>query len=175
MAAIANAAGITKGTLYHYFSGKAEILEAVLDNTSLSSNIVRERMKDVARPIEERLFELASGFLKMMQVRPYWSLAMIRESLGAPRDDTQEAVKDQFQGLLQSRIDALGDHLTEEFHEIPEREVRLLAGAFFHTLNGYWILSAHIKSEELEPQDCEDHARTAARQLACMLAQRNEQ
>jgi AcrR family transcriptional regulator len=164
MASIADKVGITKGGLYHHFSGKAEILEAVLDATKFSADRVRAGMSPSDGPLEERLANIGLGYIRMMRQRPYWSLAMLRESLGTPRDPAMMRVKNRFRDLLQGRIDALADCLAEESGDREEATLRAMG--FFHGLNSFWLMSAHVANAIPDDDACEKYARSLARRYS---------
>jgi AcrR family transcriptional regulator len=70
--AVAESAGMRQATMYHYFSGKEDLLAELLESTVTPSlTLARELLADDARPAEERLWELCRSDVELLCGGPH--------------------------------------------------------------------------------------------------------
>jgi AcrR family transcriptional regulator len=70
--AVAERAGMRQATMYHYFSGKEDLLAELLESTVAPSLTLALRLlEDDARPAEERLWELCRADVELLCGGPH--------------------------------------------------------------------------------------------------------
>lgn len=70
--AVAESAGMRQASMYHYFSGKEDILAELLESTVTPSlTLARELLADDGRPARTRLWELCRSDVKLLCGGPY--------------------------------------------------------------------------------------------------------
>ena len=84
---VAEAVGITKATLYHYFTSKNDLFAAVLRRAHFDAERVRAEL-DGPGPLSERLTRVGVDYLAAMRRPPHLALMLVRHSLG-PAPDPQ--------------------------------------------------------------------------------------
>src|SRR3954454_5166438 len=67
---IARAAGLTEGTLYHYFASKDALIDAAFRWSAFEATDMRAALRDGARPLRDRLLAVATEFLAALWRRP---------------------------------------------------------------------------------------------------------
>lgn len=93
--AIARAAGITEGLIYHYFGGKADLLVEVVNQRSDLLNQVRTLLRDEGDASVVRTMPLiARGWVELVRRQGDLVVTMVSESHAHPEVGTA------FQGLL---------------------------------------------------------------------------
>jgi len=76
---IAEEAGISQGLLYHYFTGKEDLLLATIDYHGFLPEL-RRILKDTGKlPVEQVLKEIANGFLNMLEQKQMLVSILMRE------------------------------------------------------------------------------------------------
>ena len=149
MADIARAVGITKPTLYHYFSGKIEILEQLMAEPYYSTDYVAEVLRSDA-PLEDRLRQLAMDYLDAICTRPDLGHVLLRESLGNAKHSATDAIKKKFVRRYMSRIDVLEACLLSEpdWEHLERPRARLFAEILFDSLSLFWLRRVLVQGDE---------------------------
>ena len=112
-------AEVTKGALYHHFSGKQALFEAVFEDLEQEAvRIVEQAMKDVRDPWD-RAIEGLRSFLGAVQDPSYRRL-VIQEGpavLGYERyrEHEERSALAVVQDIIESTVGALGQDLTDDF------------------------------------------------------------
>lgn len=160
MADIARAVGITKGTLYHYFSGKIEILEELMSATHYSSDQVAEAMS-AAGPLEERLTRLAQDYLDAICTKPDLGHVLLRESLGTAKHSATEQIKAKFVRRYMSRVEVLEACLRneDELSDVSDARIRILAEILFDSMSLFWLRRVLVQREETTAPERHEYAR----------------
>ncbi|MCB9080640.1 MAG: TetR family transcriptional regulator [Lewinellaceae bacterium] len=117
---IAKAAGVSKGLLYNYYSGKEELLNAIImDVVEMGEQFLDQLMTAALTPLE-RITAIVDGSIAMVQSDPhYWKLLT---SLSLQINVLDEALT----ATLKNRQAAANARLATIFREMgyadPERE-----------------------------------------------------
>jgi len=124
--AIVSRAKVTKGALYHHFSGKQALFEAVFEKAEAdAATSMRKALKKSKDPWEKASFAL-NAFLKVVQKRPYQRV-VIQDGpavLGYERFRTQEErssysmIDDLLRAVLESSPYDLSDEMADTFSRI---------------------------------------------------------
>jgi AcrR family transcriptional regulator len=141
---IARAAGLTEGTLYHYFPSKDALIAAAFRWSAFQPSRLREAMRHRQRPLRERLLEVAEEFLAALRRDPQWTRVVIRESLRAAPDRDENPIRAALIGLAAERTRALTHALRAEQRagRISGGDPRLAAEHLFHALLGHFVAQA---------------------------------
>lgn len=158
MADIARDVGVTKGTLYHYFSGKVDILEDLIEDSHYSTDDITEAMSDTDRSLHERLTQVGCDYIDLICEKPDLGHVLLRESLGNAKHDATEGVKQKFVRRYYGRIDVLEACLRNEpeLESASDARIRAFAELFFDSLSLFWI--RRVLVEHHEPGQTERHA-----------------
>jgi AcrR family transcriptional regulator len=126
------AARVTKGALYHHFSGKQAVFEAVFEKTeSEASRRIRKALKGSRDPWEKALIGLRA-FLAIVQ-DPAYQRVVIQEGpaiLGYERFREQEERSSY--GLVQ---DMVGDVLRDSTYEVDDDMLETFTRIFFGAMS----------------------------------------
>jgi AcrR family transcriptional regulator len=143
MREIARAAGLTEGTLYHYFSSKDELIDAAFRWSAFPASSVREAMKRDA-PLRERLLAVGAEFLVVLWRSADWSRVLIREALRSTAEEDQSPVRRAVVSLAAERTRALAAALREERDagRVGPCQPRRVAELFFRALIGHFVAEA---------------------------------
>jgi AcrR family transcriptional regulator len=140
---IARAAGLTEGTLYHYFPSKDALIEAAFRWSAFQASDLRETMqRDL--PLRERLLAVGGEFLAALRGNPHWTRVVIREALrAAPRRDGNP-VRGALISLATERSRALTAALHDEMGSarIRRGDARRVAEHLLHALIGHFVAGA---------------------------------
>jgi len=144
MREIARAAGLTEGTLYHYFRSKDALIEAAFRWSAFQASDLREGMRRAEKPLRERLLAVAAEFLAALRRDPDWTRVVIREALRATPAGADNAIRGALVPLAAERIRILSGALRDEMKagRIARCEPRLVAEHLFHTLIGHFVAQA---------------------------------
>src|SRR4030095_3101194 len=144
MRGIARAAGLTEGTLYHYFSSKEALIEAAFAWSAFPASRVRDAMKPADAPLRDRLLAVGGEFLATLWRSPDWTRVVMREALRAPSDARDGAVRGAVVSLAAERTRALARALREEMTagRIRSRDPRRVADHLFSALLGHFVAQA---------------------------------
>lgn len=114
---IAEAAGLSKGLLYHYFSGKREFYVAVV--AEFSRRLQEATAPDLSLPEGQRLLAALARYLDYVQTNAVGYVALIRGGLGADAEvaDLVETSRAGFAARVLAQLP----------HGTDRREVQLLA------------------------------------------------
>jgi len=145
---IARAAGLTEGTLYHYFASKEALIEAAFRWSAFPAAGVREVMQRADTPLRERLLRVGSEFQAALWRRPDWTRVLMREALRAPLAGDESAVRGAVVSLAAERTRALAHALRAEIRagRIRRCDPRLVASHLFHALIGQFVAQAAARS-----------------------------
>src|SRR5262245_10688911 len=77
---IARAAGLTEGTLYHYFPSKEALIEEAFRWSAFQASDLRAAMQRRDVPLRERLLGVGGDFLTALRRDPQWTRVVIREA-----------------------------------------------------------------------------------------------
>ncbi|MDQ0682711.1 MULTISPECIES: TetR/AcrR family transcriptional regulator [Streptomyces] len=104
--AVAERAGMRQATMYHYVSGKEELLADLLESTVAPSlTRARELLADTARPAEERLWELCRTDVELLCGGPHnlgglYLLPEVRAERFAGFHAVRAELKDAYRRLI---------------------------------------------------------------------------
>lgn len=157
MADIARSVGITKGTLYHYFSGKVEILEELIETSYYSTDDITEAMSEPGVPLPDRLLRVARDYMALICEQPDLGHVLLRESLGSTTHDGTEGAKQKFIRRYYGRIEVLEACLRNESElaEVSDTQIRTLAELLFDSVSLFWIRRLLVQHENPTPDEQE--------------------
>jgi AcrR family transcriptional regulator len=144
MREIARAAGLTEGTLYHYFRSKEELIEAAFHWSAFQASDLREAMARSSVPLRERLVAVAGEFLAALRRDPDWTRVVIREAMRAGAGRERNPIRGALIPLAAQRIQVLAAALRDEMDagRIARRDPRRVAEHLFHALIGHFVAEA---------------------------------
>jgi AcrR family transcriptional regulator len=142
---IAREAGVTEGVIYHYFPGKAALVQAVVARFHPGPHILALIEAQQDAPAEEAFFRIGIGYLRELSKNREFVLMMLRE---APQDADVAAVFGSYlrqviqaaTTMVQARIDR-GELRPHD----PTSSFRTLIGS----LLSYFLLQSVIQSPVL--------------------------
>jgi AcrR family transcriptional regulator len=140
---IAAEAGYSKGALYWHFSGKEELLRALLDERVDAP--MRERVELLASAPPERDMsveatrafagQLSGGREALLLEREYWSLAIRDPALRARYLERQTELRDALAGAMQARARHLGTpDLSMSGEDVARVVMSIIGGLAFDEL-----------------------------------------
>jgi AcrR family transcriptional regulator len=141
---IARAAGLTEGTLYHYFPSKGALIEEAFRWSAFRPADVRAALRRRAAPLRARLLAIGEEFLAALRRDPDWTRVVIREALRAGPDREASPMRGALIALAGERIRTLAAALREEMRagRIAERDPGHVAAHLFHALLGHFVAEA---------------------------------
>jgi AcrR family transcriptional regulator len=168
---IARGAGLTEGTLYHYFPSKDALIDAAFRWSAFQASDVRDTMRRNDLGLRERLVSVGGDFLAALRRNPEWSRVVIREALRGGAEPANP-VRSALVSLATERTRALAAALRDEMAagRIRACDPRRVAEHVFHALIGHFVAQA-IGGSGAPAQSGEDPflvhlADTLARDLA---------
>jgi TetR/AcrR family transcriptional regulator, fatty acid metabolism regulator protein len=136
---IAEEAGVAHGLLYHYFSSKDELLQAVFRETWAELLELLEGVADSDKPAREQLQDVASVLLRSWQHDPDLVRVLVREVARSPQLQEQMAEVGKAFGAIK-RIVEQGQRTGELRAELDPQLVSVaFHGAIEEILTG-WVL-----------------------------------
>jgi AcrR family transcriptional regulator len=138
---IARAAGLTEGTLYHYFPSKDALIESAFRWSAFEPSDVRTAMRRADLPLRERLLDVGSEFLAVLRRDPLWTRVVIREALRVGADHDGNPVRAALVSLALERTRTLAAALRDEMKAglIADCEPRQVAEHLFRALIGHFV------------------------------------
>jgi AcrR family transcriptional regulator len=155
MREIARAAGLTEGTLYHYFASKEALIEAAFRWSAFPAAGVRDVMKRTDRPLRERLLGVGAEFLAALWRDPDWTRVVMREALRASPEESESSVRGAVVSLAAERSRALAAGLRAEMAagRIRRGDPGLVASHLFQALIGHFVAQAAGRSKPARRAD----------------------
>ena len=155
MREIARAAGLTEGTLYHYFASKDALIDAAFRWSAFDAADVRDTMRQAELPLRERLLGVGAEFLAVLRRDPSWSRVVIREALRSSSDRDASPVRAALVSLAAERTRALAAALRGEMaaKRIARCEPQRVAEHLFRALIGHFVAEAIAGSESATSTD----------------------
>jgi AcrR family transcriptional regulator len=152
---IARAAGLTEGTLYHYFPSKDALIEEAFRWSAFQASDLRKAMQRADLSLRERLLGVGGEFLAALRRDPSWTRVVIREALRAAPDRDGNPLRGALISLAAERIRALTAALRDEIgaRRIARCEPRQVAEHLFHALIGHFVAEAIAGSRSAPPAD----------------------
>jgi len=145
---IAAAVGLTEGTLYHYFPGKADILAAIVDRFGFQANDVAGLLaRHADRPLEDRLTAVANSFMQVLREHLHVTAFMLSEGLRLGDDPAARRIAERLDSLFRGRIEVLAKHLARE----DSSGAHMMATHFFNSLASFWITEAVMFRRPVSP------------------------
>jgi AcrR family transcriptional regulator len=150
---IARAAGLTEGTLYHYFPSKDALIEDAFRWSAFQASELRGTMQRREVPLRERLLGVGEEFLAALRRDPHWTRVVIREALRAAPDHDANPVRAALISLASERTRTLAAALRDEIgSDRGERcDPRRVAEHLFHALIGHFVAEAIAGSVPAPP------------------------
>jgi AcrR family transcriptional regulator len=144
MRAIARAAGLTEGTLYHYFPSKDALIEDAFRWSAFQASDLRRVMQRGDVPLRERLLGIGGDFLAALRRNPQWTRVVIREALRAAPEGAGNPVRGVLRSLATERTQALTAALRDDMDagRIARCDPLRVAEHFFHALIGHFVAEA---------------------------------
>lgn len=154
---IARAAGLTEGTLYHYFSSKDALIEEAFRWSAFQASDVARAMARVEESLRARLLAVGEEFLAALRRDPDWTRIVIREALRAAPEGAASPVRDALVSLARERTRALAAALRDELRagRIEACDPRLVAEHLFHALIGRFVAES-IAGASAAPRSAAD-------------------
>jgi AcrR family transcriptional regulator len=128
---IALAAGVSPGLMYHYFSSKDALLEAIIGNSAFSGQLKQILVNAGSKPVSQVFLEIAAGYLEMLK-RDSSKIKIIMHEV-----DSNPIVKRTWSNIVQETIALLKEYIEVHIakgdlrpHE-PEVTARTLFGIIF--------------------------------------------
>jgi AcrR family transcriptional regulator len=140
---IARAAGLTEGTLYHYFPSKDALIQAAFRWSAFQASDLGKAMRRSGLPLRERLLAVGGDFLAALERDSQWTRVVIREALrAAPRG--RNPVRDALITLATERTRILTAALREEMRagRIARCDPGRVAEHLLHALVGHFVARA---------------------------------
>lgn len=146
---ISEAAGISQGLMYHYFAGKEALLEATVNNFSFLPQL-RNILKDTGqRPISKVFFDIANGFLDVLDSRKMLVRIFIQEV------QSSQIVRNAWANLCREGASLMQNYLESQIKNgelrphNSEVTARFLIGAIFmYHFTQDVFQSSRVKREE---------------------------
>jgi|SRR5262245_11546197 len=140
---IARSAGLTEGTLYHYFPSKDALIEGAFRWSAFQASDVREAMRR-GGPLRMRLLGVGGEFLDALRRDPHWTRVVIREALRAAPARDGNPVRGALISLATERTRTLTAALRDEMSagRIARCDARRVAEHLFHALIGHFVAEA---------------------------------
>ena len=141
---IARAAGLTEGTLYHYFPSKDALIEEAFRWSAFRTSDLREALQRGHAPLRERLLAVGGEFLAALRRNPHWTRVVIREALRAEPDPERNPVRGALISLATERTRTLAAALRDEMSSgrIARCDPRRVAEHLFRALIGHFVAEA---------------------------------
>jgi AcrR family transcriptional regulator len=140
---VARAAGLTEGTLYHYFTSKDALIDAAFRWSAFDVSEVRAALQREL-PLRQRLLAVAGDFLATLRRRPDWTRVVLREALRAPSRATPQSLRAALVPLAAGRARAVTAALRREMTAgtIRRCDPRRVADHLFRALIGHFVAEA---------------------------------
>jgi AcrR family transcriptional regulator len=159
---IAALVGLTEGTLYHYFPGKADIVAAIVDRFGFKGNDVATILAAHAeRPLDETLAAIAESFIAVLREHLHVTAFMLSEGLRLGPNPIARRIADRLDALFRGRIEVLARRLAIE----DRNTAHMMAAHFFNSLASFWITEAIVLSRPVSPT----HARQFINHLVALI------
>ena len=141
---IARSAGLTEGTLYHYFESKGALIDEAFRASSFQASDVREAMLRSGPSLRARLLSVADEFLAALSRNPEWTRVVIRESLRTEANADADRLRHGLVALARERSRILARTLADEMAagRIRRCDPHRMADQLFHGLIGHWLARA---------------------------------
>lgn len=138
---IARASGLTEGTLYHYFSGKDEILGRILERYAFGGRAVASAFAETPGSLRDRLLAVATDFFDVLARNPHATAFILSESIRYPSASANKPLAEAFLALISERVAVLGRLLTEEIEKGNAKpcDTARTAAHFLNALASYWL------------------------------------
>ena len=148
---VARAAGLTEGTLYHYFPSKDALIDAAFQWSAFHASDVRGTMRATDRPLRARLLAVASDFLTALRRRPDWTRVVLREALRGPSDRHESSLRGSLLPLAADRARALTAALRDEMTagRIRRCDPRMVVEHLFRALIGHFVTETIARRDQL--------------------------
>jgi AcrR family transcriptional regulator len=148
---VARAAGLTEGTLYHYFQSKDALIEAAFQWSAFHASDVRASLRRTDQSLRDRLLTVGADFLAALWRRPEWTRVVMREALRTRSNREHGSLRASLVPLAADRVAALAAALRDEMAagSIRERDARRVADHFFRTLIGHFVADAITRPERV--------------------------
>jgi AcrR family transcriptional regulator len=150
---IARAAGLTEGTLYHYFPSKDALIEQAFRWSAFQASQLRAVLARRDLPLRDRLLAAGGEFLAALRRNPSWTRVVIREALRAGPDRGANPVRSALIALAAERTRTLAAALREELG--ARRDSRRVAEHLFRSLIGHFVAEA-IAGSAAAPRSAPD-------------------
>jgi AcrR family transcriptional regulator len=145
---IAAAVGLTEGTLYHYFPGKADIVAAIVDRFGFKGNDVAPILAAHAgRPLDETLAAIAESFIAVLREHLHVTAFMLSEGLRLRANPIVRRIAGRLDELFRGRIEVLAKRLAIEDRD----SAHMMAAHFFNSLASFWITEAIMLHRPVSP------------------------
>lgn len=141
---IAKKAGVTDGLIYHYFSSKEELLQAVLASHNFLEEVRQILQFHDALPVDQKLYKLGSRLLELMVDKSSFITLVFGEA------QRNEMMADKLEKLINGGVTALGGFLDQRAQdgEIKNIEQYLFARHFIGSLFLYFITYGKSRTKE---------------------------
>jgi AcrR family transcriptional regulator len=154
---IAHAAGLTEGTLYHYFPSKDALIEDAFRWSAFQASDLRAALQQGDGSLRERLLGAGAEFLAALRRDPDWTRVVIREALRAAPGRGESAVRSALVSLATERNRILAAALRDEMRSgrIARCDPRRVAEHLLHALIGHFVAEA-ISGSRSKPREGAD-------------------
>lgn len=133
---IAARADVSKANVFHHFSNKARLYEAVLEDSRLTFDELLVDLADSSRRLDERLERFVLDDLRTMLRDPSSVNLFLRQMLNPPGNPQRLRAEETIGDGMTKLLETLQDALHEDGHEDRETALvlalTLLGAAFMH-------------------------------------------
>lgn len=145
---IADAVGMARPSLYHYFDNREQILAAGIDLLTRRRNAVTEELRELDGDPVQRLTALMLGLGTLMTDHPVWVRIALRDEAALPGDARQRDRNSRlaYFELLAKTLKEGGD--LGYFRPHDERAAALTIISALTGLQGHYVATADTSPEE---------------------------
>jgi len=145
---IADAIGMARPSLYHYFSNREQILAAGIDQLTKQRNAVTEQLRDLDGDPPKRLTALMLGLGTLISEHPQWVRILLRDEAALP-EDVRERDHESRMAFLQLLMDTLAEGGELGYLRVKdERATALTIISALSGLQGHYAATADASPEE---------------------------
>jgi AcrR family transcriptional regulator len=138
---IADALGMSRPSLYHYFDNREQILAAGVEPITQQRDTLTKELRDAGGDPVERLTKLMIGLGDLVAEHPVWVRVLLRDAAALP-DDSRERDRRSRLAYLDLLITALRDGMDSGLvRPLNERVTALIIIASLFSLQGQYAAS----------------------------------
>lgn len=145
---IADAIGMARPSLYHYFSNREQILAAGIDQLTKQRDAMTEEMRGLDGDASKRLTALMLGLGTLISDHPQWVRILLRDEAALP-EDVRVRDRESRLAYLQLLVDTLKEGSEHGHLRVKdERATALTIISALSGLQGHYTATADASPEE---------------------------